>query len=964
MPPPPFASATATATRVAALWVVDALAGDEALDFSVLKALVGASPECLAGAPEATRERVALRCLQEVASLASKGDAAATAGVLRFEAARSCEDVLLELVGEAGSSGTLDKDMLPPFSQDIQNIICMKKPTLPETSFELLKEVDPEIASVVSPSQLEQNDTNPNVNDQSLSSSHNHVNIEKPKFPTDNVEFQQETSANLVDETESRNLENQPCTSDSKSCDHQQADDADAVGDRPPENSLAVDENVPLGAVHASAGCNVALQGSTNELLSKKDSEVHAAMVQPQSPREHSPNPPPHYNDGERPHDDAVSDQSLTNLSHAGLDTHAAVAPAIDRNSDALPTNAAEPGHVPDFVPQEDTPVISQPHSSKTDPNALQHESGDKVNRDLDDVSATIQSVEKDHVHEETTLEAASTVPPVSCNDAIQGDQSETNHLPENATAHSAVFEEQNGDKSHIESSGADKVNHDDDSVLEKNTVHGSLNVQGTLLSQNCNSVLHDKTSEANNTCEQNTGKSGTDIQKIDCGTSIPNPIQHGNGTSTMKASNTTNLGDTSARIPHVSSSYDNLPGIAAAGLLSMTNKMPFGPGDQDINDSLEGLSQQDLCIKCGKGGQLLKCSGCLLAAHNSCFGSSVTFQETDLFYCPVCFYTKATEAYQKAKKTYCEARKNLATFLGTTQVISQPDEQQTGVLPTAPNRGGQSNASDTSKRKNMNKNEAEAANLAHQDKEPDHQRKKQKIHATENGYPEERVTEKASLVRNSNIPTMSKHSVLKNNSSDKVQDAERQQRRESKEAGNGDSSHETRSSSQKRCDPPANQEVEADKEDSPTKSHQSNDSDEIEASSSNDSGKRSSPPWRKMRHRKSKLRQKETMVTSDSRKTIAQQDQHMSSPSRKRKYAPHKRYSNPVAPSGRRSKLSWTEEEETTLKEAMAKFAPQDDGPTPWVQILEYGRDVFHRTRLPSDLRVKWRNMMKKGGF
>jgi hypothetical protein len=51
-------------------------------------------------------------------------------------------------------------------------------------------------------------------------------------------------------------------------------------------------------------------------------------------------------------------------------------------------------------------------------------------------------------------------------------------------------------------------------------------------------------------------------------------------------------------------------------------------------------------------------------------------------------------------------------------------------------------------------------------------------------------------------------------------------------------------------------------------------------------------------------------------------------------------------------------------IQEAMAKFTPQDDTPIPWVHILEYGRDVFHRTRLPSDLRVKWRNMKKRTGY
>jgi hypothetical protein len=45
----------------------------------------------------------------------------------------------------------------------------------------------------------------------------------------------------------------------------------------------------------------------------------------------------------------------------------------------------------------------------------------------------------------------------------------------------------------------------------------------------------------------------------------------------------------------------------------------------------------------------------------------------------------------------------------------------------------------------------------------------------------------------------------------------------------------------------------------------------------------------------------------------------------------------------------------------SMAKFAPQNAAPIPWIQILEYGHHVFHKTRLPSDLRVKWRNLKKE---
>jgi hypothetical protein len=146
--PRPSTSASATASRFAAFWAADALAGDDALDFAVTKAMVGVSPDSVRAAPEAVRERVALRCLQEVVSLASSdGERGATAsaiaapgeGMLGVEdASRTCEDLLLQLIREVGSSGSLEKDMLPPFRQDIQKFICIKRPTLPETSFELV----------------------------------------------------------------------------------------------------------------------------------------------------------------------------------------------------------------------------------------------------------------------------------------------------------------------------------------------------------------------------------------------------------------------------------------------------------------------------------------------------------------------------------------------------------------------------------------------------------------------------------------------------------------------------------------------------------------------------------------------------------------------------------------------------------------------------------------------------------
>ncbi|KAF8732080.1 hypothetical protein HU200_016040 [Digitaria exilis] len=961
---PPLLPASAAATRFAAHWVADALAGDEALEFSVLKALVGASSESLAGAPEATRERVALRCLEEVSTvIAAGGDAAATAKALRADGARSCEDLLLQLVGEVGSSGNFEKDLLPPFSQDIQDIICIKKPTLPKTSFELLREVDPEITHMAPPSQLEQNATSQFDNDQSLCSSQDHVNIEKPRLPGDNGELQKEALVNLVDESDTRSFEkdsvaptsvlHQLCTSDSCYPLQEDAIGAPSLGGRSPERGPIVEGNISVETVPASASSNASMQQSITEPLSNHVMNDHTTMVLPQYHREISPSPV-HYVDGERPHDGS-SDLSLKDPRHEELSVHTIVNPDID--SDVLPANASEP----EFITAQDTAMISQPHSNETHLSALQHDTGEKPNQDLDDVSAIIKPVEKDHFHEELTQQA-SVLPSIISNGAIQAGQFETNHQPGDTTEPTMVFEQQIFDKSHLEVSGASKVNQalHDGGIHESHAVNDGLNAQTDPMPQACNITLHDKISEASYLSEGNTRENTTDIQKS---ASVPRSAQDGDGESVMKISNKENFGDASVEIS-VPSSDDSLCGTAAAGLLAMTNRMSSFAKDLDINDSLGDLSQQDLCIKCGKDGQLLKCSSCLLAAHDSCFGSSATFQETGLFYCPVCSYTKATEEYKKAKQTYCEARKSLAAFLGSAHLVTQHDEQPAGVLPGAANRQGYSNGCDSSKRKSTHQNEAD--NLPHQ------RNKKQKINATGNGHSGQVVTEKVPLPNSDDAP-MNKHTLLEDNSSRRVQNADKHKHVENKEsckeAGNGNSSHET-SSPQKKCGPPSNQDVEAERQDGRANSHQAEDSNESEATSSNDSRNRSSPPWRKIRHSRARLHGKETMTSNKSRK-IAQQDQIIPSSARQKNYAyPQKRYydrnityhSNPVAPSGRRSKLCWTEEEEAVLKEAMEKFTPQDDAPIPWVQILEYGRDVFHRTRLPPDLRVKWRSMKKKG--
>ncbi|KAL6899108.1 hypothetical protein ACP4OV_005766 [Aristida adscensionis] len=79
---------------------------------------------------------------------------------------------------------------------------------------------------------------------------------------------------------------------------------------------------------------------------------------------------------------------------------------------------------------------------------------------------------------------------------------------------------------------------------------------------------------------------------------------------------------------------------------------------------------------------------------------------------------------------------------------------------------------------------------------------------------------------------------------SNRVQDAEQlmENTKVLEAASNPTSSYEIRNSFRNRCGPSANLEDEADKEDGPMNSHQSDYSDEIEATSSNNIDKQSSP--------------------------------------------------------------------------------------------------------------------------
>ncbi|OQU81950.1 hypothetical protein SORBI_3006G144400 [Sorghum bicolor] len=158
-----------------------------------LPALVDLSPEYLIGAPDSVRERVALRGLEKHGTFADAAEGAAAVApppskILRVDAVRSCEDLLVELTEQ--------------------------KPTLPESSLELLREVDPEIQSMAASSSVEQNGIKKHDNHQSLCNVHHlNSNIDTPRPTIASIELQPGNLTNLVNNLEKGNFKQCPVES-------------------------------------------------------------------------------------------------------------------------------------------------------------------------------------------------------------------------------------------------------------------------------------------------------------------------------------------------------------------------------------------------------------------------------------------------------------------------------------------------------------------------------------------------------------------------------------------------------------------------------------------------------------------------------------------------------------------------------------------------------------------------------
>ncbi|KAL8162288.1 hypothetical protein V2J09_013777 [Rumex salicifolius] len=109
--------------------------------------------------------------------------------------------------------------------------------------------------------------------------------------------------------------------------------------------------------------------------------------------------------------------------------------------------------------------------------------------------------------------------------------------------------------------------------------------------------------------------------------------------------------------------------------------------------------AEQDVCIKCHQGGEMLICSmsSCPVVVHERCLGITDCIDNRDNFICPFCACSSAKSEYTEAKKKMLLAREKLTLFVG-----GNPDHQPKGFTEANANPPSQDRVDRTFKRKGV----------------------------------------------------------------------------------------------------------------------------------------------------------------------------------------------------------------------------------------------------------------------
>ncbi|KMZ65368.1 hypothetical protein ZOSMA_324G00220 [Zostera marina] len=329
--------------------------------------------------------------------------------------------------------------------------------------------------------------------------------------------------------------------------------------------------------------------------------------------------------------------------------------------------------------------------------------------------------------------------------------------------------------------------------------------------------------------------------------------------------------------------------------------------------------TQQQMCIKCSTSDHLLVCCGdcCPIAIHESCFGPPLSFDEdTREFYCPFCSYIKAAKAYRNAKKKVYRCKEYLSSFMTVLNEVPS-------MKPVHSVSQKRSSSSDGDIEDHYHIQERMKRNKANAMKETGHNTTRE--HAMNSSkILDQKEKDESVILKDINASTCNGIAKSGDGVSHDIQVTK--ERHEAIERSNASKQHlfeknATRMNESKDQMPPSS------------------------AINCFDFFKESKDQMPSS----SAIDQEVQIPTQDNNSEIY----------RKLRKKPMKRHAIFQYPYCRRSRLAWTEEEEEILKVAVEKLS-NGKIKYPWVEILHYGRDVFHKTH-PIDLKDKWRNMQKK---
>ncbi|KAJ4834076.1 hypothetical protein Tsubulata_016274 [Turnera subulata] len=136
------------------LWIIEYLASSPEVNSSIVHELIDIAPECPVDLAKNTRERVALRCLEDLFGLRNgvEDDVLSTSGSkIVFDLSRSCEDVVQSVLKDTSASNLNREEYL--LKWDIRPFIMHKRASMPKCALEQLRDkisegVDPCAASL------------------------------------------------------------------------------------------------------------------------------------------------------------------------------------------------------------------------------------------------------------------------------------------------------------------------------------------------------------------------------------------------------------------------------------------------------------------------------------------------------------------------------------------------------------------------------------------------------------------------------------------------------------------------------------------------------------------------------------------------------------------------------------------------------------------------------------------------